>query len=272
MLQEPFLRSHRRAAARAPASASSRRRAAALGHWVERLATTRSAAIRSSRRPPGISRRATPLAVPGPLEQALVGTRGRRRRRDQSSRCSTSCDPSIPAWSALRINRDATSSLRLRDLSDTQQSCHSQRPLARATDSARNNYLCFQALEQFVAYRTRMAWFLRTLLSHAAPTSAAACTRTRGASMGAAIETFYDVIRRQGITRRSFIKFCSLTATSLGLGPIGATRDRAGAGDQAAHAGDLDARARMHLLLGELHPLGASAGQGRRAVDDLARL
>ncbi len=31
-------------------------------------------------------------------------------------------------------------------------------------------------------------------------------------------ETFYDVMRRQGITRRSFLKFCSLTATSLGLG------------------------------------------------------
>jgi hydrogenase small subunit len=33
------------------------------------------------------------------------------------------------------------------------------------------------------------------------------------------METFYDVMRRQGITRRSFLKFCSLTATSLGLGP-----------------------------------------------------
>lgn len=32
-------------------------------------------------------------------------------------------------------------------------------------------------------------------------------------------ETFYDVMRRQGITRRSFIKFCSLTASALGLGP-----------------------------------------------------
>lgn len=32
-------------------------------------------------------------------------------------------------------------------------------------------------------------------------------------------ETFYDVMRRQGITRRSFTKFCSLTAASLGLGP-----------------------------------------------------
>ena len=31
-------------------------------------------------------------------------------------------------------------------------------------------------------------------------------------------ETFYEVLRRQGITRRSFIKFCSLTASSLGLG------------------------------------------------------
>jgi hydrogenase small subunit len=32
-------------------------------------------------------------------------------------------------------------------------------------------------------------------------------------------ETFYDVMRRQGITRRSFLKFCSLTAAALGLGP-----------------------------------------------------
>jgi hydrogenase small subunit len=32
-------------------------------------------------------------------------------------------------------------------------------------------------------------------------------------------ETFYDVMRRQGITRRSFLKFCSLTASSLGLAP-----------------------------------------------------
>lgn len=42
--------------------------------------------------------------------------------------------------------------------------------------------------------------------------------------MGAATETFYAVIRRQGITRRSFHKFCSLTATSLGLGPLAASR------------------------------------------------
>ena len=32
-------------------------------------------------------------------------------------------------------------------------------------------------------------------------------------------ETFYDVMRRHGITRRSFLKFCSLTAAGLGLGP-----------------------------------------------------
>jgi hydrogenase small subunit len=32
------------------------------------------------------------------------------------------------------------------------------------------------------------------------------------------VDTFYDAMRRQGITRRSFLKFCSLTATSLGLG------------------------------------------------------
>jgi hydrogenase small subunit len=33
------------------------------------------------------------------------------------------------------------------------------------------------------------------------------------------IDTFYDAMRRQGITRRSFLKFCSLTAASLGMGP-----------------------------------------------------
>ena len=33
------------------------------------------------------------------------------------------------------------------------------------------------------------------------------------------METFYEVMRQQGISRRSFLKFCSLTATSLGLGP-----------------------------------------------------
>ena len=32
-------------------------------------------------------------------------------------------------------------------------------------------------------------------------------------------QTFYDVIRRRGITRRSFMKFCSLTAASMGLAP-----------------------------------------------------
>jgi hydrogenase small subunit len=32
-------------------------------------------------------------------------------------------------------------------------------------------------------------------------------------------ETFYDMIRRQGVSRRSFLKFCSLTAASLGLSP-----------------------------------------------------
>jgi hydrogenase small subunit len=33
------------------------------------------------------------------------------------------------------------------------------------------------------------------------------------------METFYEVMHRQGISRRSFTKFCTLTATSLGLGP-----------------------------------------------------
>lgn len=37
-------------------------------------------------------------------------------------------------------------------------------------------------------------------------------------------ETFYEVIRRQGVTRRSFLKFCSLTAASLGLGPAASSQ------------------------------------------------
>ncbi len=36
------------------------------------------------------------------------------------------------------------------------------------------------------------------------------------------LETSYEVMRRQGISRRSFVKFCSLTAASLGLGEAGA--------------------------------------------------
>ncbi|MCA9625440.1 MAG: hydrogenase small subunit, partial [Myxococcales bacterium] len=38
------------------------------------------------------------------------------------------------------------------------------------------------------------------------------------------VETFYELIRRQGITRRSFLEFVSLTAASLGLGPTFATQ------------------------------------------------
>jgi hydrogenase small subunit len=41
-------------------------------------------------------------------------------------------------------------------------------------------------------------------------------------------QTFYEVFRQQGISRRSFNKFCALTAASLGLGP--------GFAPQIAHA------------------------------------
>ena len=37
-------------------------------------------------------------------------------------------------------------------------------------------------------------------------------------------ETFYEVIRRQGVSRRSFLKFCSLTAATMGLGSAFAGR------------------------------------------------
>ncbi len=33
------------------------------------------------------------------------------------------------------------------------------------------------------------------------------------------MESFYDVMRRQGISRRSFLKYCGLTASALALGP-----------------------------------------------------
>ncbi|MFW2177673.1 MULTISPECIES: hydrogenase small subunit [unclassified Moraxella] len=33
------------------------------------------------------------------------------------------------------------------------------------------------------------------------------------------METFYEVMKRQGISRRSFLKFCSLTTAALGLSP-----------------------------------------------------
>ena len=36
------------------------------------------------------------------------------------------------------------------------------------------------------------------------------------------IETYYGLMRQQGISRRSFLKFCSLTAASLGLSSAGA--------------------------------------------------
>ncbi|MHB8369860.1 MAG: twin-arginine translocation signal domain-containing protein [Leptospirales bacterium] len=32
-------------------------------------------------------------------------------------------------------------------------------------------------------------------------------------------ETVYEVMRSQGITRRSFLKFCSVMATGISLGP-----------------------------------------------------
>jgi len=50
--------------------------------------------------------------------------------------------------------------------------------------------------------------------------------------------TLYEVMRQQGITRRSFIKFCSLTAASLGLGSGGAA--------QIAHA--LETKPRVPVI------------------------
>ncbi|MDA8191925.1 MAG: twin-arginine translocation signal domain-containing protein, partial [Gammaproteobacteria bacterium] len=37
-------------------------------------------------------------------------------------------------------------------------------------------------------------------------------------------DTFYGLLRAHGVTRRSFLKFCGLTAAALGLQPIMADR------------------------------------------------
>ena len=86
------------------------------------------------------------------------------------------------------------------------------------------------------------------------------------------IETYYELMRRQGISRRSFLKFCSLTAASLGLGDAGAQQIAQAMETKPRTPVDLAARPGMHLLQRVVHPLGAPAREGRRAVDDLARL
>ena len=85
-------------------------------------------------------------------------------------------------------------------------------------------------------------------------------------------ETFYEILRRQGISRRSFVKFCSLTATSLG-----SARPSCRASPTRFETKPRTPVIWLHGLectccTESLHPLGASAGQGRDPVDDLARL
>jgi hydrogenase small subunit len=74
------------------------------------------------------------------------------------------------------------------------------------------------------------------------------------------IETYYDVMRRQASRAAAFVKFCSLTAASLGLGAPVRSRSPRDA-DEAAHAGALAARPRMHLLHRVVHPLVAPAAK-----------
>ena len=38
------------------------------------------------------------------------------------------------------------------------------------------------------------------------------------------MQTFYESIRRRGISRRGFLKFCSVTAASMGLAPTYASK------------------------------------------------
>ncbi|SPW39753.1 hydrogenase 1, small subunit [Escherichia coli] len=55
-------------------------------------------------------------------------------------------------------------------------------------------------------------------------------------------------MRRQGVTRRSFLKYCSLAATSLGLGAGMAPKIAWALEKQTAHSGGMDPRSGMHLL------------------------
>ena len=72
------------------------------------------------------------------------------------------------------------------------------------------------------------------------------------------IDTYYGLMRRQGITRRSFLKFCSLTAASLGLGDAGAQQIAKAISDHAADAQQRSCR--IFILI----PARAS-----RAIDQL---
>ena len=65
-------------------------------------------------------------------------------------------------------------------------------------------------------------------------------------------ETFYELIRRQGISRRNFLKFCSLSAASLGLAPHFAGK--------IAHA--METKPRVPVLW--LHAPRASSGRRTR--------
>ena len=81
-------------------------------------------------------------------------------------------------------------------------------------------------------------------------------------------ETFYQAMRRQGVTRRSFLKYCSLAATSLGLG--------AGMAPKIAWALENKPRIpvvwihglEMHLLYRIFYPLRSPAGKGRHPFPD----
>ena len=84
-------------------------------------------------------------------------------------------------------------------------------------------------------------------------------------------ETFYRAMRRQGVTRRSFLKYCSLAATSLGLG-AGMAPKIAGRWRTNPHSGGMDPRSGMHLLYRIFYPLRSPTGEGRHPFPDFPRL
>ena len=81
-------------------------------------------------------------------------------------------------------------------------------------------------------------------------------------------ETFYQAMRRQGVTRRSFLKYCSLAATSLGLG--------AGMAPKIAWALENKPRIPVVWIHGLeyriFYPLRSPTGEGRHPFPDFPRL
>lgn len=83
----------------------------------------------------------------------------------------------------------------------------------RLTDHPRKGFSVKQ-VRQKRKPSVRMCLLPRTRLEHNAD-------QKKDVSMFNPEETQYEVLRRRGICRRDFLKFCSMAAVALGLGPMG---------------------------------------------------